>query len=92
MENPKLRIESDGFITEVYIDGEKVKYIASYDFHAEILKATCTIEKRIENEKGTIIPDTGKVKIENLDFAGKWKSRYCDSTIEAGGIEQCKKE
>lgn len=35
MDNPKIRIESDGHFAEVYIDGEKVR-CTSLDFHGAV--------------------------------------------------------
>ena len=35
MENPKIRIESDGHFAEVYLDGEKVR-CTFLDFHGDI--------------------------------------------------------
>ena len=36
MENPKLRIESDGIVTEVYIDGIKVEKATMAEFTEQI--------------------------------------------------------
>ena len=56
MENPKLRIESDGVVTEVYIDGIKVKKAAMADFvfHAEPQHVECEIERYLLNDDGSI--------------------------------------
>lgn len=35
MENPKIRIESDGIITEVYYMGEEIKACTSVEFNHE---------------------------------------------------------
>lgn len=55
MENPKIRIESNGLSTEVWIDGKKVEKatMADFKFHAELLEVYCEIEKYQldENEK-----------------------------------------
>lgn len=48
MENPKVRIESDGHITEVYIDGKKVDRATMIDFHAEPNSVVCKYEKYID--------------------------------------------
>ena len=60
MENPKLRIESDGRITEVYIDGKKVNRatMADFHFHAEPFDVKFTYEKYATDK-------SGKIKIEN---------------------------
>lgn len=36
MDNPKIKIESDGLRTEVWINGEKVKNCTQLDFHADV--------------------------------------------------------
>lgn len=36
MENPKIRIESDGIRTYVYLDGKEVKHCTSLNFHANV--------------------------------------------------------
>lgn len=35
MENPIIKIESDGQTTEVYIDGKKIDLCTEFDFHAD---------------------------------------------------------
>ena len=47
MENPKIRIESNGHITEVWIDGQKVKKatMADFEFHAEPWEVYFELEK-----------------------------------------------
>lgn len=55
MENPKLRIESNGTVTEIYIDGVKIKNATECLFHAEILNVKCEIEKYKTDENGKII-------------------------------------
>lgn len=56
MDNPKLRIESDGHITEVYIDGKKVNRatMADFRFHAEPYNVDFTYEKYVTDENGKI--------------------------------------
>ena len=56
MENPKLRIESDGSITEIYIDGKKVDKatMADFTFHAEPQYVECEIERILLNDDGSI--------------------------------------
>ena len=56
MENPKLRIESDGIVTEVYIDGIKVEKatMADFIFHAEPQHVECEIERYLLNDNGSI--------------------------------------
>ena len=53
MENPKIRIESDGHITEVWIDGEKISDKACMiDFYAEPCEVYCEIEEYRIDKKG----------------------------------------
>lgn len=56
MKNPKLKIESDGAITEVYIDGKKVDKatMADFTFHAEPQYVECEIERYLLNDDGSI--------------------------------------
>lgn len=35
MDNPKIRIESNGICTEVYLDGEKIR-CTQLDFHGDV--------------------------------------------------------
>lgn len=35
MDNPKIRIESDGITTKVYLDGKKIR-CTSIDFHGDV--------------------------------------------------------
>ena len=58
MENPKIRIESDGRITEVWIDGEKVSKNATmldFNFHAEPFQVYCEIERYELDKDGKIV-------------------------------------
>ena len=56
MKNPKLRIESDGEITEVYIDGKKVEKatMADFHFHAEPGYVECEVERILLDVDGSI--------------------------------------
>lgn len=57
MENPKIRIESNGHITEVWIDGQKVEKatMADFEFHAEPWEVYCELEKYQLDKDGEII-------------------------------------
>jgi len=64
MENPKIRIESDGkIITQVYIDGEKVNQATMCDlhFHAEVGEVSCVVERLKTDEHGKVIHINDKI-------------------------------
>lgn len=68
MENPKIRIESDGHITEVWIDGQKVEKatMADFEFHAEPFEVYCELEKyQLDKDGGIIVKDYEPLK-ENI--------------------------
>lgn len=50
MKNPKLRIETDGITTEIYIDGQKVEKAYMLDLHAEPCEVYCEIRKYVCGE------------------------------------------
>lgn len=65
MENPKIRIESNGRITEVWIDGQKVEKatMADFEFHAEPLEVYCEIEKyKLDKDGNKIIENDEMLK------------------------------
>ena len=68
MDNPKIRIESNGHITEVWIDGQKVEkaIMADFEFHAEPFEVYCELEKYQIGEKGNIIIENGELLKENM--------------------------
>ena len=54
MENPKLKIESDGKTTEIYFDGKKIDSAYSICFnHTQGANATAYVDTIILNENGT---------------------------------------
>ena len=56
MINPKLRIESDGIITEIYIDGVKVERATECLFHAEPVEVICNVEKfKIDKSENIVV-------------------------------------
>ena len=63
MENPKIMIQSDGRITELYINGEKVEkaIMADFRFYAEPFYTTLDYKKYQTDE-------SGKAKVENNEF------------------------
>ena len=68
MDNPKIRIESDGHITEVWIDGEKVEKatMADFEFHAEPFEVYCELEKYQLGKDGEIIVKNNEPLKENI--------------------------
>ena len=68
MENPKIRIESDGHITEVWIDGQKVEKatMADFEFHAEPWEVYCELEKYQLDKDGEIIVKNDEPLKENI--------------------------
>lgn len=66
-EKPKIRIESDGHLTQVWIDGERVSDKATtIDFHAEPLEVYCEIEKFKLDEKGNRIVENDDLLREKV--------------------------
>lgn len=70
MDNPKIRVESDGSFAEVYLDGEKVK-CTSLDFHGDVenglrFKRDGVMQKIDEN--GDPIIENGKVATEEFHY------------------------
>lgn len=62
MENPKVRIESDGIITQVFIDGKKVERVTMVRFLAEVAgTAECTYETLLKDESGKLVIANDKV-------------------------------
>lgn len=70
MDNPKIRIESDGHFTEVYLDGKKVR-CTSLDFHGDVgesihIKWDGVMQKR--DEKGDPIIENHEVVTEEFHY------------------------
>ena len=68
MENPKIRIESNGYITEVYFNGKKIENARLLDFifHAEPLEVLCEAKKVKLDENGEVVFDGDEVVTESL--------------------------
>lgn len=68
MDNPKIRIESDGCITEVWIDGEKVERatMADFTFHAEPFEVYCEIELYKTDKDGTPVVENQEIPKEYM--------------------------
>ena len=82
MENPKIRIESDGDITVVYIDGKRVK-TRNIEFSAKLTKDS----DRAVMWKGDFLKtdENGNAVIENDDIVTE-EFGYKNSAYEAGGL------
>lgn len=70
MDNPKIRIESDGHFAEVYLDGEKIR-CASLDFHGAVgddihIKWDGVMQKL--NENGDPRIENGEVATEEFHY------------------------
>lgn len=70
MDNPKIRIESDGHFAEVYLDGKKVG-CTSLDFHGDVgetihIKWDGVMQKR--DEKGDPIIENHEVATEEFHY------------------------
>lgn len=70
MDNPKIRIESDGHFAEVYLDGKKVR-CTSLDFHGDVnetihIKWDGIMQK--EDGKGELIIENHKVATEEFHY------------------------
>lgn len=68
MKNPKIRIESDGKNTQMFVDGKEVDGMTFVSFEADGESVICEYEKLKTNKEGFVL-DTGKeVVTENHKF------------------------
>lgn len=70
MDNPKIRIESDGITAEIYLDGEKISCTA-LDFHGDVknglqIKWHGTMHKREEN--GNICVENNEIVMDEFYY------------------------
>jgi hypothetical protein len=74
MKNPKVRIESDGLYTEVYIDGEKVDMAVAVDFHfyhnsqSDEPIAKCKLIRNRTHESGAVMLGNNEILRETLNI------------------------
>jgi hypothetical protein len=65
MNNPKIRIESDGNKTEVYIDGQKIENGTNVDFHAGPVNlehnVQCTVMRYKTDADGKHVIENGSL-------------------------------
>ena len=67
MENPLIRIDSNGSQTEIYYNGEKIKYGKQILFFAVPFDVRCEVEKiKIENGKVVLNKNHDQIETENL--------------------------
>jgi len=66
MENPKLRIETDGKTTEIYIDGQQVLGACMLDIHAEPFEVYCKLEKYKRDAEGQYIVEKDELLRESI--------------------------
>lgn len=73
MDNPKIRIESDGKRAEVFLGGEKIRCML-LDFHGEVAEGKVSIKWSGKKQK---LGENGDPCIENHDLV--IESFCCDS-------------
>ena len=69
MENPKIRIESDGQYTQVWVDGEKISDRAcmiDFRFYAEPNEVYCETEEYVKDKDGKNIIKNDEVLRERV--------------------------
>lgn len=64
MDNPKIRIESDGKRAEVFLDGEEIRCIL-LDFHGEVAEGKVSIKWSGKKQK---LDENGSLCIEDNDL------------------------
>lgn len=81
MDNPKIKIESDGITASVHINGEPVSCVA-VDFHGDVeddinIKWDATCVKR--NEDGTtIVSEIDKIEYQKFSYDSKEAVTQCE--------------
>ncbi len=71
MENPKIKIESDGIRTIVYLDGKKVERCTSINFHADVedsIRAQWSGTTQKEDENGHLIIENDEIATEEFHY------------------------
>ena len=71
MEKPKIKIESDGMITKVYIDGKKVERCTSINFCADVedgIHIQWSGTKQKEDENGHLIIENDEIVEEKFHY------------------------
>lgn len=74
MDNPKIKIESDGICTKVYLDGEKIKNCTSINFHADVengIHVQWNGTKHKEDENGHLIIENDEIAAEEFHYDNK---------------------
>lgn len=73
MDNPKIRIESDGIATIVYLNGERVR-CTSLDFHGDVAGGIHVEWDGIfikEDENGKTLIENGEVVTEEFHYGNR---------------------
>jgi hypothetical protein len=71
MDSPKIRIESDGMRTVVYIDGKKIERCTSLDFHANVdngIRVYWNGTTQKEDENGHLIIENDEIATEEFHY------------------------
>ena len=71
MDNPKIKIESDGIRTVVYIDGKKIERCTSLDFHANVdngIHVCWNGKTQKEDESGHLIIENDEIATEEFRY------------------------
>lgn len=71
MDNPKIRIESDGIRTIVYLDGKEVERCMSLNFHANVengVHVQWSGTRQKEDENGHLIIENDKISTEEFRY------------------------
>lgn len=71
MDNPKIKIESDGMRTFVYLDGKEIKHGTSINFHADVengIHVQWNGTKHKEDENGHLIIENDEVATEEFCY------------------------
>ena len=74
MDNPKIRIESDGICTEVYLDGKRVNSCITLDFHATVedgIHVTWNGAKHKKDENGKLVIENDDIVTEEFHYDSK---------------------
>lgn len=71
MDNPKIKIESDGMRTVVYIDGKKIERCTSLDFRANVdngIHVCWNGKTQKEDEGGHLIIENDEIATEEFRY------------------------
>lgn len=63
MENPQIRIESDGKITKLWVNGEQQHNLTSLTFEASVGEAYCEVKEHVIDDNGNFVLNDDKTEI-----------------------------